>query len=35
MKKEKSKLALRIACLALAALMVFGVLYTTFYYAFL
>ena len=31
-KNEKSKLALRIACVALAALMVFGMAYTAIYY---
>ena len=32
-KAEKSKLALRIACIILAALMVFGVAYSGIYYA--
>ncbi len=34
-KQEKRKLAVRIVCLALAALMVFGVAYTGVYYIFL
>ena len=33
-KQEKTKLAVRITCLVLAALMVFGVAYTGFYYLF-
>lgn len=33
-KSEKSKLAIRILCLALAALMVLGMAYTGLYYIF-
>ena len=33
-KTERNKLILRIACLALAALMVFGAAYSAFYFLF-
>ena len=33
-KTEKSKLAVRVACIVLAALMVFGMAYTGFYFLF-
>ncbi len=33
-KKEKSKLALRVICIVLAALMVFGVAYSGVYFLF-